>query len=132
MTGVYSEIPHSLPGPLVTAREPATTTASSGITSGSSPDALWTVWRTRSYSGVDVHGRHAGDALADKTSVTHAGAARNKADAALYRELLHRIGGFVKEGLTRRIDGHIQHGAHAESQQNALLDPTIDAPAAGS
>ena len=34
MTGVYTEMPHAFPGPLVTARDPATMTASSGMTSG--------------------------------------------------------------------------------------------------
>src|SRR5437870_1216012 len=53
MTGVYSEMPQSFPGPLVIAREPATTTASPGITRGSSSPALWTVCRTRSYTGVE-------------------------------------------------------------------------------
>jgi len=34
MTGVYSDKPQSLPGPLLIIRDPATTTARSGMISG--------------------------------------------------------------------------------------------------
>ena len=53
ITGVYNEIPHSAAAPFFTARDPGTTTAPSGTSSGVSGVARYTSPRTRSYKGVD-------------------------------------------------------------------------------
>ena len=53
ITGVASDKPHSRPAPTVTARAPGTTTAPSGITSGSPASGLMMVLRGRSYTGVE-------------------------------------------------------------------------------
>src|ERR1039458_9332328 len=37
----------------------------------------------------------------------------------------------VEEGLTRGVNRHVDDTAHAETEQNALLHPGIDAPAGG-
>src|SRR5215472_7793213 len=52
ITGVYSASPHSAALPLLTARDPGTTTAPSGITRGESAVERYTCSRTMSYTGV--------------------------------------------------------------------------------
>ena len=82
-------------------------------------------------AGIDVHRRHAGDALADVAAVANAGAAGHDPHAALRCEFLERICGFIEEGQASMVRRHIHHASHAEAQQDALLHPGVDAPAGG-
>ncbi len=43
---------------------------------------------------------------------------------------MHRVSGLIDERLPHRIDRHVDDRPHAEAQQNTLLDPSVDAPAA--
>src|SRR5437773_10474248 len=79
---------------------------------------------------VDVHGWHARNAASDTTAIADARAAGHNAHAAFACEAFYRIGGFIEERLPRGIDRHIHHRAHAEAEQDAFLDPAVDAPSA--
>src|SRR6267142_3327767 len=79
---------------------------------------------------VDEHGWHARNAASDKTAIANARAARHNAHATFAREALYRIGAFIEERLPREIDRHIHHRAHAEAEQDAFLNPAVDAPPA--
>src|SRR5450759_3887075 len=78
---------------------------------------------------VDVHGRHAGDVLAEVCAFADAAAAGHDADVLLRADALHRISVLVAEAESAH--GHVDIDAHAEADQNALLDPDVDAPAGG-
>src|ERR1035441_2428970 len=78
---------------------------------------------------VDVHGRHAGDVLAEGCAFAHAGSAGHDADVLLRADPLHRISVLVAEA--ERAHRHVDVDAHPEAQQDALFHPRIDAPAGG-
>src|SRR5579871_1143981 len=78
---------------------------------------------------VDVHGRHAGDALAEIRAIADTRTARNDTHACSGRDASDGIRRFVEPGLALGIDRHIHDGAHAEAEQNAFLYPGVHAPA---
>src|ERR1035441_1156529 len=76
---------------------------------------------------IDVHRRHAGDVPADVCAFAHATAAGHHADVLLRADPLHGISVLVAEA--EGAHRHIDVDAHPEADQNALLDPGVDAPA---
>src|SRR5436190_3464895 len=82
---------------------------------------------------VDEHRRHADDAFADEGAVAHRRSARHDARARLSLERLQRQRVFVEELPARRRSARrqIDDVAVPESEQDALLDPRVGAPAAG-
>src|SRR6185295_15179190 len=79
-------------------------------------------------SDVDVHRRHADDAASQIGAVTHRRATRDDADAALWIEALEWQCVLVVEGPAAVIRGHVDDVAEPEAEENALLDPGVDAP----
>src|ERR1019366_6310895 len=56
---------------------------------------------------VDIHRRHAGDALTEVAAVADAGTSGHDTHAALERDALYGPGGFIDKRLTRGIDRHV-------------------------
>src|SRR4029077_215182 len=54
--------------------------------------------------------------------------ASNAAHATRRRERARGIGGLVKERLLHGIDGHVGDSAHAKSEENSFLDPSVCPP----
>src|SRR5580658_3608398 len=79
-------------------------------------------------SGVDEHGRHAGDALADVAAVTNTGSAGDDPYTVPRANSLYRKCRFVEPGLAHSVDGHVHGNAHAEADQNAFFHPRIHTP----
>src|SRR5882724_250081 len=79
-------------------------------------------------ANIHKHGRHANDSAANEAPIANAGAAGNDAHAIRGRERARGIGRLVKERLLHGIDGHVRDSAHAESEENSLLDPGVCPP----
>src|SRR5689334_3807160 len=77
---------------------------------------------------VDVHRGHAAHAASDEAAIADARATWDDADAIVSRYAPYRVGRFVEEGLPILPDGHVDDSPHAESDQDALLDPRIHLP----
>src|SRR5271154_4662869 len=80
-------------------------------------------------TGVDEHGRHAGDALADKTTIANRGAAGHDTHTIIFIQLLHGPSGFIEPRLPGAVDGAIHDAAQAEAGKVAFFHPRVDAPA---
>lgn len=77
---------------------------------------------------VDVHGRHADDAGSEVGSAADGGAAGDDAHLLGRGELARGVGVLVDEGEVVAGGGEL---AEAETEENAALDPGVDAPAVG-
>ena len=80
---------------------------------------------------IDEHRRHTDDATGDVRSVADAGASGNDADAIGDGERVERVSGLVEKRKFGGVDRHIYGRAHAEAEENSLLDPGVGAPAGG-
>ena len=78
-------------------------------------------------SDIDEHGRHADDRRSNVGSRADRRASGNDADAIGDGKLAGRESVFVDEG---EAGGHFRQNAQTEAEQNALLDPGVDGPAA--
>ena len=80
-------------------------------------------------AGIDVHGRHADHAAGDVGSGADGGAAGNHADAVAGTEMADRVGALVN--IREAACGQLLKDAETKAEQDALLDPGVDAPAGG-
>ena len=78
---------------------------------------------------VDVHRRHADDAARDERAFADRRAARHDAHAGGDARLLQRHRVLVVERPAAVIGRHVHDVAEPEPEQDALLDPRVDAPA---
>ena len=83
---------------------------------------------------VDVHGRHADDTAGDECARADGGATGDDAQPIGNGEVADGVGVFVDEGQGAGWLGFSLFGdlSDAEAEEDAALDPGVDAPAGGS
>ena len=77
---------------------------------------------------VDVHRRHADHAAGDEGAAADGRTTGHNADASCHPRALHRLRILVVE---RQAGRHLHEVAKAKTEQDALLDPGVDAPSGG-
>src|SRR5579859_1412796 len=80
---------------------------------------------------VDEHWRHTNNAAGDMGTIANAGAAWNNANPVGNGKGMKGERGFVEEGQLRRVNGHVDDGAHAETKEDSLFHPGVGAPTHG-